>query len=47
MTAVWRIVAAVQRSKEVRTQGESRYERKVHCLKNKCRGTNSLAHGNP
>jgi len=34
MTIAWRVIAAVQRGKEVRTQGATRYKRKVHFLKN-------------
>ena len=34
MIVVCRIVSAVQRSKEVRTQGASRYKRKVDFLQN-------------
>jgi len=34
MIAVWRIIAAGERSKSVRTQTVSRYKGKVHFLKN-------------
>ena len=34
MTVAWRIIAVVHSSKEVRTQGVSRYKRKVHLLQN-------------
>ena len=33
MTAVCSITAVVQRGKEVRTQGATRYKRRVHFLK--------------
>jgi len=43
MIVVWRIITAVERIKEVRTQGATRYKRKVHFLinaeKNKYIGT--------
>ena len=34
MTEVWKIIAAVQRTKEMSTHGESKYKRKLHFLKN-------------
>jgi len=34
MIVIWRLIAAVRRKKEVRTQGVSRYKRKSHFLKN-------------
>ena len=33
MIVVWRIFAVEQRSKEVRTQGASRYNKEVHFLR--------------
>ena len=39
MIAAWRVIAAAQRSKEVRTQGESRYKKKVHFLGDSEEGT--------
>jgi hypothetical protein len=39
MIVAWRVIAAAQRNKEVRTQGTSRYKRKVHFLGNAEGGT--------
>ena len=43
MIVAWRAIAAAQRSKEVRTQGTSRYKRKAHFLGNAEGGTRLYA----